>query len=69
MMMTKKRFDLKSIHFNKTVELFDSKKCEYLLLSIYELVDLLNEVSESEYTLYNLKEDIIEKLNEIGDVE
>ena len=35
---------------------------------MFEVVDLLNEVSQSEYTLYNLKEDIIQKLDKIGDV-
>lgn len=68
--MTKKRFTLKSIHFNKlTLELFDNQEAKHLHLSVYELVDLLNEISQSEYTLYKLKKDIIEKLDEIGDVE
>ena len=71
MLMTEnKRFELKSWNFNHlNGKIYDNLKKEELHLSLYELVDLLNEVSQAEYTLYNLKEDIIQKLNEIGDVE
>ena len=68
MLMTEnKRFELKSWNFNNlNGKLYDNLKKEELYLSLYGLVDLLNEVSQAEYTLYNLKEDIIQKLDRIG---
>ena len=69
-MTENKRFELKSWNFNNlNGKIYDNLKKEELYLSLYGLVDLLNEVSQAEYTLYNLKDDIIQKLNEIGDVE
>lgn len=66
------RFELKSWHFtdNRGV-IYDNEKDEELRLSVYGLVDLLNEVSRQEYSLINLKEDINRKIDEIidGDVE
>lgn len=68
--MTEKRFELKSWSYNHlNATIYDNLKKEELHLSLYEIVDLINEVSQSEYTLHNLKEDIIQKLDEIGDVE
>lgn len=68
--MTEKRFELKSWSYNHlNAKIYDNLKKEELHLSLYEIVDLINEVSQSEYTLHNLKEDIIQKLDEIGDVE
>lgn len=68
--MTEKRFELKSWSYNQlNAQIYDNLKKEELHLSLYELVDLLNEVSQAEYTLHNLKEDIIQKLDAIGDVE
>lgn len=68
--MTEKRFELKSWSYNHlNAKIYDNLKKEELNLSLYELVDLINEVSQSEYTLHNLKEDIIQKLDKIGDVE
>ena len=68
--MTEKRFELKSWSYNHlNARIYDNLKKEELNLSLYEIVDLLNEVSQSEYTLYNLKEDIIKKLDKIGDGE
>ena len=68
--MTEKRFELKSWSYNHlNAKIYDNLKKEELHLSLYELVDLINEVSQAEYTLHNLKEDIIQKLDEIGDVE
>ena len=68
--MTEKRFELKSWSYNHlNATIYDNLKKEELYLSLYEIVDLINEVSQSEYTLHNLKEDIIQKLDEIGDVE
>lgn len=67
--MTEKRFELKSWSYNHlNAKIYDNLKKEELHLSLYELVNLLNEVSQSEYTLHNLKEDIIQKLDKIGDV-
>ncbi len=68
--MTEKRFELKSWSYNHlNATIYDNLKKEELHLSLYEIVDLINEVSQSEYTIHNLKEDIIQKLDEIGDVE
>jgi len=68
--MTEKRFELKSWSYNHlNAKIYDNLKKEELNLSLYEIVDLLNEVSQAEYTLHNLKEDIIQKLDKIGDVE
>ena len=67
--MTEKRFELKSWSYNHlNAKIYDNLKKEELNLSLYELVDLINEVSQAEYTLHNLKEDIIKKLDKIGDV-
>lgn len=65
-----KRFELKSWHYNHlNATIYDNLKKEELHLSLYEIIELINEVSQSEYTLHNLKEDIVQKLDEIGDVE
>lgn len=69
-MTENKRFELKSWNYNYlNGKVYDNLKKEELHLSLYEIVDLLNEVSQSEYDLIQLKEDIIEKLDKIGDVE
>ena len=45
--MTEKRFELKSIHFHKlNIVIYDNLKEVELHLSIYELVNLLNQVSQ-----------------------
>lgn len=68
--MSEKRFVLKSWNYNDlNGEIYDNLKKEELHLSLYGIMNLLNEVSQSEYTLYNLKEDIIQKLDKIGDME
>ena len=70
--MTKKRFTLHSIHFKElTVDIFDNLEAKHLHLSIYELVELLNEVSQSEYDLKRVGNEIQNKLDELfkGDVE
>ena len=68
--MTEKRFELKSWSYNHlNATIYDNLKKEELHLSLYEIVNLINEVSQSEYTLHNLKEDIIQKLDKIGDVD
>ena len=69
-MTENKRFELKSWSYNDlNAKIYDNLKKEELNLSLYGIVDLINEVSQAEYTLHNLKEDIIQKLDEIGDVE
>jgi hypothetical protein len=69
-MTENKRFELKTWSYNHlNGKLYDNLKKEELQLSLYELVDLINEVSQAEYTLHNLKEDIIQKLDAIGDVD
>lgn len=68
--MTEKRFTLHSIHFNKlTVDLFDNQEAKHLNLSIYELVDLLNDVSKQEYDLLRLREDVCKRIDLIMGVE
>lgn len=67
-----KRFTLTSIHFNKlTVEIFDNLEAKHLHLSIYELVDLLNKVSQTEYDLKELRDEFFMKFDRVigGDVE
>lgn len=69
-MTENKRFTLKSIHFNKlTVDLFDNQEAKHLHLSIYELVDLLNNVSKQEYDLLKLREDVCKKIDLIIDAD
>lgn len=66
--MTKycKRFELQRICFQKLqVVLYDYLEDRELYLSIYELVNLLNEVSYRDYSLKMLKEDICQKLDEV----
>ena len=47
------------------IVIYDNLKEEELLLSIYELVNLLNEVSRQEYNLKRLGDEIKNKLDEI----
>lgn len=63
--MNEKRFDLKSIHFKKfTVIIYDNLTEKELNLSMFEVVDLLNEVASSEYDLKQLRDDINKKIDE-----
>lgn len=64
--MTMKRFELKSIHFHKlNIVIYDNLKKEELHLSIFEVEHLLNEVSQQEYDLKRLGDEIKDKLDEI----
>ena len=64
--MTMKRFELKSIHFHKlNIVIYDNLKKEELHLSIFEIEHLLNEVSQQEYDLKRLGDEIKNKLDEI----
>ena len=68
-----KRFTLNSIHFNKlTVEIFDNLEAKHLYLSIYEIINLLNEVAQTEYDLKQLRDEFFSRFDRIigwkGDV-
>jgi hypothetical protein len=70
--MTEKRFELKSVHFKKLdIVIYDRLNEKELHLSIFEVVDLLNDVSQTEFDLHRLREYAIQKLDEMiaGDVE
>ena len=68
--MTEKRFELKSIHFHKlNIVIYDNLKEVELHLSIYELVNLLNQVSQQEYDLKRLGDEIKSKLDKIMEKE
>ena len=72
--MTKKRFTLHSIHFKElTVDIFDNLEAKHLHLSIYELVELLNKVSQTEYDLKQLRDEFFSRFDRVielkGDVE
>ena len=68
--MTEKRFELKSIHFHKlNIVIYDNLKEVELHLSIYELVILLNQVSQQEYDLNRLGDEIKSKLDKIMEKE
>jgi len=65
--MTKnKRFELKSFHYHdlKGV-IYDNLKEEELHLSLYEIVNLLNEVSQDDYDLQKIGKEISNKIDEI----
>lgn len=69
-MREKQRFRLDSIYFNKlTVEIFDNQEAKHLHLSIYELINLLNDVSQQEYDLLKLRKDICKRIDLIMGVE
>ena len=64
--MTEKRFTLKSFHFHNLIGvIYDNLEKEELHLSLYEIIDLLNEVSQSEYDLKRFREEIYKKLEEV----
>lgn len=65
--MTKnKRFELKSFHYHdlKGV-IYDNLKEEELHLSLYEIVNLLNEVSQADYDLQKIGKEISDKIDEL----
>lgn len=72
--MTEKRFELKSFHFtNLNGVIYDNLKKEELHLSIYEMINLLNEVAQTEYDLKQLRDEFFSRFDRIiglkGDVE
>ena len=71
--MTGNRFELKSWDFSKLQGvIYDNQNDKTLRLSLYELIGLLNKVSQSEYDLKRIGNEIQDKLDELfknGDVE
>lgn len=66
--MTEKRFELKSYHFKEMkIFVYDHLEDKELVLSIYELVDLLNKVSEEEFDFITRKKEIKEKIIKLGE--
>ena len=64
--MTKKRFELKSFHFtNLNGVIYDNLKKEELHLSIYEIVNLLNEVAQTEYDLKQLRDEFFSRFDRV----
>ena len=64
--MTAKRFELKSWNYNKLQGvIYDNQNEETLRLSLYEIIELLNKVSQSEYDLRRVRDEIQEKLDEL----
>ena len=64
--MTEKRFELWSFNFhNLNAIVYDNLEKKQLHLTIYELVKLLNEVSQSEYDLLKLRDDICTKIDKV----
>ena len=66
-MSKNKRFELLSWHYHKLeAVVYDNLKREELYLSIYDLVDLLNNVSQQDYDLRKLGKEITDKLDEMS---
>lgn len=64
--MTEKRFELRSWHYHKLqAVIYDNQNEEILELSLFEIIELLNEVSQSEYDLRKVGDEIQEKLDEL----
>lgn len=61
-----KRFELRSWNYNKLQGvIYDYQNEETLRLSLYEIIELLNKVSQSEYDLRKIGNDIQKKLDEL----
>lgn len=64
--MSEKRFELRSWNFPKLKgTIYDHQENKTLYISLYEIIDLLNEVSQSEYDLRKVGDEIQEKLDEL----
>lgn len=64
--MTGERFELQSWHYNKLqAVIYDNQNKETLKLSLYEIIELLNKVSQPEYDLRKFGDEIQEKLDEL----
>ena len=64
--MTEKRYELISFHFHELCGvLYDNLKEERIQLSIYEMVELLNNASQKEYDLKKLRNNLNELFDEM----
>ena len=64
--MSGKRFELWSWDFSDMCGvLYDKSEKKELHLSLYKLVDLLNDVSQQEFDLKQFKDEIVSKLDEM----
>ena len=73
-MTENKRFELRSWNYNKLqAVIWDNLNDEKLVLSLYEMIELLNKVSQPEYDTIRVGREIMDKLAELfkvdGDVE
>ena len=73
-MTENKRFELKSWNYNRLqAVIWDNLNDEKLVLSLYEIIELLNKVSQPEYDTIRVGREIMDKLAELfkvgGDVE
>lgn len=69
--MTEKRFELRSWNFQKLKgTIYDHQENKTLYINLYELIDLLNEVSQTEYDLKELRDEFFMKFDRVigGDV-
>ena len=65
-----KRFELKSWSYHQLqAVIYDNQNEETLKLSLYGIIELLNKVSQSEYDLKRLGNEIKSKLDEIMEKE
>ena len=64
--MTEKRFELKSWNYNKLqAVIWDNLTDKKLVLSLFEIIELLNEVSQPEYDTIKIGREIMDKLAEL----
>lgn len=64
--MTKKRFELKSYNLKESKGvIYDHLEEKELILSIYDLINLLNEVAQSEYDFEKLGNELKDKIDEL----
>ncbi len=63
--MTEKRFELRTYHFKELkAVVYDHLEEKELVLSIYDLIDLLNEVAQSEYDFEKLGNELKDTIDE-----
>ena len=64
--MTEKRFELRTYHFKELKSVvYDHLEEKELVLSIYDLIDLLNGVAQSEYDFEKLGNELKDKIDEL----
>lgn len=67
--MTEKRFELKSWSYDKLqAVIWDNLNDEKLVLSLYEMIELLNRISQPEYDTIRVGREIMDKLAELFEV-